>query len=416
MWRHSNKFLLIVFACCLTSCFTKKIAFNTDFASWYNAPVPEVLHPQVKVFHYRTDSTAVYFGISRAQLNFIFVDSFLKSQIQIKFKLWSLQQPSALTDSGTVNFNLLFDEAPVAIAQLKMHAPTGLNYRCEYQIKDLNNNLRCNDEVLLKKDGTKCEQYFLVKKNDEVFFNTYANATDSLQFYYKDEPAHQLTLKYYVPLFAPALPSFSNAVMQNTVIQPDTVYQISSEQKICLPEEGVYKIMAQRYDTAGIIIMRFHLNYPEVTQPGHLIFPLRYITKNIEYDHLMNAADPKIAIDSLWLRVSSFDEDLAKKLISTFYNRVQDANLWFTTYKEGWMTDRGMILVVYGRPDHVYRKSDEEDWIYDGSYNQQPVTFSFLKNENSFSPNDFVLQRNYYYISSWNLQVYRWRHGLIDEL
>ena len=38
----------------------------------------------------------------------------------------------------------------------------------------------------------------------------------------------------------------------------------------------------------------------------------------------------------------------AKSLIAIYYNRIQNANLHFTTFKEGWKTDRGMIYVVFG--------------------------------------------------------------------
>ena len=297
-----------------------------------------------------------------------------------------------------------------------MHAPTGLNYRCNYSIKDLASNVRCDDEILLKKDGTKGEQYFLVSNPSGVWFNPFASSNDSLRFQYYDTSNRTLYVKYYVPLFGPALPAFSNAEKQNVVIQADSVFTWQSGEYISFFQEGVYKTISQKSDTAGIIVLRFHPDYPAVSQPGHLIFPLRYITMNVEYDHLMNDTNPKLAVDSLWLRISGFNKEIAKQLISTFYNRVQDANLWFTTYKEGWMTDRGMILIVYGRPDHVFREIGKEVWTYNGNYDEQPVSFTFQKNENSFSSNDFVLQRNYFFLSSWNLQIYRWRHGLIDEL
>ena len=416
MWRRNSKFLFLVIVCIgATSCITKRISYNTDFASWYNSATPSVLHPQVKVFHYRTDSSAIFFGLNNGELNFVLNDSVPTATVQIKFKLWSLQQPSVLTDSATVNFYFKLDPDVTPTAEIKMHAPTGLNYRCEYSFRDINSKLRCDDKLQLTKDGTKNNQYFLVKENDEVFFNPYASVNDSLQFYYFDNPNQQLTVKYYVPMFAPALPSYSNAVMKNVVIQPDSIFQISSGQKIQLQQEGVYKIMAQRYDTAGIIVLRFHDGYPEITDASQMIFPLRYFSKNDEYEQMMNASDSKAAIDTLWLHIANMNLQLANQLISEYYNRVQDANQWFTTYKEGWMTDRGMTLMVYGYPDHVYRELDREVWNYNGSSTEQPLSFTFLKNENSFSPNDFVLQRDYFYISSWNTQVYQWRHGLINQ-
>jgi len=45
------------------------------------------------------------------------------------------------------------------------------------------------------------------------------------------------------------------------------------------------------------------------------------------------------------------------------------ANYFFTSYKPGWMTDRGMIYIVLGPPVILHKGDDFEEWIYYNSSN-----------------------------------------------
>ena len=54
----------------------------------------------------------------------------------------------------------------------------------------------------------------------------------------------------------------------------------------------------------------------------------------------------------------------AKELIRIYYNRVFFSNYYFTSDREGWKTDSGMIFIVYGPPNTFYKSEDEEKWGY----------------------------------------------------
>ena len=56
--------------------------------------------------------------------------------------------------------------------------------------------------------------------------------------------------------------------------------------------------------------------------------------------------------------------DKARELIRIYYTRILYSNYYFTSYKEGWRTERGMIYTIYGPPDKVYKTSDGESWGY----------------------------------------------------
>ena len=77
----------------------------------------------------------------------------------------------------------------------------------------------------------------------------------------------------------------------------------------------------------------------------------------------MNAEDKKLALDKFWLAKAG-SEERGKELIRKYYNRVQDANNYFSSYTEGWRTDRGMISIIFGKPNVVTRTRREEIWSY----------------------------------------------------
>ena len=54
---------------------------------------------------------------------------------------------------------------------------------------------------------------------------------------------------------------------------------------------------------------------------------------------------------------SNHDKSLerAKELIKNYYGRLQHANLFFTSYLEGWKTDRGMIFMIFGERTNAVR-------------------------------------------------------------
>ena len=120
----------------------------------------------------------------------------------------------------------------------------------------------------------------------------------------------------------------------------------------------------------------------------------------------------KDAIDNSWLKITG-NPDRGKSIIKKYYSRVQSANKHFASYIDGWKTDRGMIYIVYGPPDVVYRGSAMESWTYGEEGNLISLNFTFLKTPNPISDNDFVLDRSPIYKNSWYLAVDAWRQGII---
>jgi len=123
----------------------------------------------------------------------------------------------------------------------------------------------------------------------------------------------------------------------------------------------------------------------------------------------------KLAVDNFWINTAG-SIDKARELIRIYYNRVFYANYFFVSYKEGWKTDRGMIYIIYGPPDVLYKNDEEERWIYRNSKGTENISFTFRKVENPFTQNDFVLNRSDELDSRWGEAISSWRNGLIFSI
>ena len=159
-------------------------------------------------------------------------------------------------------------------------------------------------------------------------------------------------------------------------------------------------------------------NYPSLKSPKELARPLYYLMNEDEYKELMSINDPKklkSAIDRFWLS-NIQNSNMAKNVISQYYQRVEDANKQFSNFKEGWKTDPGMMYILFGPPIYSDQFSDQMFWSY--SYNQDDPERNFLfvrpKLKNRYFPfNHYILQRNSYYHTVYYQQTERWRTGTI---
>jgi len=153
--------------------------------------------------------------------------------------------------------------------------------------------------------------------------------------------------------------------------------------------------------------------YPKMTHPDALLGPLLYMSTNTEINEIKKAEDYKKALDKYWLTLMNGNVALAQQSIRSFYGRVEEANQLFTTYKEGWKTDKGMIYIVLGPPDKVQRSKDREVWTFDQRGNAQNVNFTFNRRNNQFVDDHYELVRYAEYQPIWYPVVEAWRNGTI---
>jgi GWxTD domain-containing protein len=158
--------------------------------------------------------------------------------------------------------------------------------------------------------------------------------------------------------------------------------------------------------------------FPTVEILDDLIVALNYIAYEDEIREIRegpSVAEKKRRFDAFWGSLVP-NRQVAANLLKLYYGRVEEANLFFTNYKEGWKTDRGMIYVVLGPPLYVENRIDSEVWYY--SYGDRDPTRTFVfERVRAFQVDayfdHFILQRRPYYHQEWNRAVEKWRNGTV---
>ncbi|MFZ6011844.1 MAG: GWxTD domain-containing protein [Bacteroidota bacterium] len=210
--------------------------------------------------------------------------------------------------------------------------------------------------------------------------------------------ASPLIVSYYNDNFPAAAPAFSEGQARvSKEMKSDSVYAISPDVELSFDKKGLYLIQKDTNSTVGLSF-RAEDGYPKFSRIQDLVGPLVYICTKEEFARLRNSGNDKKQFDRIVLNITQ-DSERAKLLMRNFFKRVELANMLFTSYKEGWKTDRGMVYIVFGAPDEVFKFSDREVWTYG------KTTFNFVKSSTLFDPDNYVLIRDRKYTDEWYEKV-----------
>lgn len=215
-------------------------------------------------------------------------------------------------------------------------------------------------------------------------------------------------VSYYEDDFPAAAPAFSEAqarVSARMVV--DSVFKLPASSEASFARKGLYLVQKDTNAVEGLAF-RSEEDYPQYTRLASLVDPLIYITTRQEHERLKSTQGNKKAFDRIILNIVS-DTDRARKLMRNYFRRVELANRYFTSYKEGWKTDRGMVYIVFGVPDQVYRFENREVWSYKN--NQFSINLTFSKSSSLFDPDNFVLIREKKYEDTWYEVIDLWRNA-----
>jgi len=159
-------------------------------------------------------------------------------------------------------------------------------------------------------------------------------------------------------------------------------------------------------------------NYPSIKTARELAQPLIYLMGEDDHEKLMAIKDSdslKQEIDRFWLKHIG-EKSRAKSVIELYYERVEEANKQFSSFKEGWKTDTGMMYILFGPPWYVDQRLDLMTWSY--AYDRQNPYYNYLfrrsKLRSEFYPFDnYILQRNQQYFNIQYQQIQLWLTGII---
>lgn len=414
-------FTLFVFIiiCFFNSCRTNQSTTLRDTNHLYKKSNTE-LNAGYSLYHVNDSISYLYYHISNENSIYKKADtsSFFYSHLKITYSLIRDPNSTTIIDSGSV---FIYDkQAEVRSYFLDGYFPIKLKYlnTCyiDITVYDIHKKTKYNHQLYADKQSRYTRQNFLVSTSKNKINTSYCFKLNDTVYL---KSARTLEKKAIVDVFSKqfeiAAPPFSTKVRERFNYIPDSTFSLNLDttvSKLCLTSKGLYHIRTNQTNKNGVSLFVYESVFPKISDANDMILATRYIMSKKEFQNCESATNKKQEIDNFWVSLAGSNER-AKELIRKYYIRVQEANKLFTSYHEGWKTDRGMIYIVYGAPNVVYKNTNGETWIYGENKNPHSINFSFNLVENPFSDNDYILERNPMYKDSWYQAVDFWRQGRV---
>ena len=417
--RPFSTFIPFFFAIVLVACYSSSSNYRFDYSYIYDAD-QKLIKPNFKVYHHHQDSSTVYFQLLTNNLLYgrETGDSLLSARILVKYRLYADFGKKEIIDSATypIYSEGINSSNQLIQGKLKIKSRTGKVYPLEIRFRDQNKNLNVVNDIVLDKRMNGNHQYFLLKSADRVVVDQVIRQKGAVSLHKSPLLASSTFLWERTNLkFSMTPPPFTAESNQLPEIPIDFTDTLSFENNLISLKNyyQINRLISNDEQDYPFYFYYFYDGYPQLTKHENMIDPIRYISTNSEYKNVKNSINPKQAIDDFWLNLIK-DEDKAKKALKIYYNRVEEANQYFTDYREGWKSDRGIIYIVFGQPSTIYKNTESETWIYGDEGNILSLSFKFIKNNHPISVNIYNLIRNSDYKSSWYRAVDLWRQGKIQ--
>lgn len=292
-------------------------------------------------------------------------------------------------------------------------------YRVELEVKDINSSVTQRFKYNIKRrSGFNPENILpLDAKDGSVIYFSYTYA-DSIELYAPLLKNDSLDMNQYATSSFIAPPPFNKASGKMNFNQPEShkIIVFGDDGKVSLNsyKSGIYVISALQNLKPSFLVLHFQPDFPKIETVKSIAPPMRYITSTKEYNEITESptiVEQRKAFEKFWLTCAKGSKAKAKNLIKTYFNRVEYTNQFYTSYKEGWKTDRGMIFIVFGKPDFKEEKNGVLTWVYGNKNRINSLVFEFEKIEGSVSPNDYALIRKPDFKTPWYIAIENWRSG-----
>jgi|694.fasta_scaffold15844_4 GWxTD domain-containing protein len=376
------------------------------------------LHPEYVLYHDSDDSSRIFFRIHSSELLYSRAGS--ASPFQAKIKLTASLSDKAGSVMDTVSIKIsdpMRDQAGWLIGSFKIRVPTGY-WNLLLSINDLSKGTEQTSFLRIDKTTSFSPQNYLLVNYEtgEPVFTGFITPGQMVEVFssrnadLKTEKLLRLSneLKLPPPPFSPnqpELPTLQAAVIQNVKNQSPGHWSF-------VVAGGNYFFTHDELMKSGLTIKAAGTFYPEVRMVSDMEWPIRYITTKTEHEDILKNNYPKKMIDQFWIECAG-SKDQARELIRIYYSRVEEANLYFGSFTEGWRTDRGMIHLIFGNPGKITRFESTEIWQYGEEGTPGMLQFVFRKIESPFSNNVYTLDRDPNFRPYWEKMVQTWRSGRI---
>lgn len=410
-------FLFILFVA--FSCGSTKKISNQNLSYLY-APGINFIYPDYKAYNFQKDTSRIFYSLPAEDLLFMNQNDSMGFMASYGFTyvIYSNYESKQILDSGQINFELMKPtvSSGAATGYFDVHTRDSSNYLALITLTDFNRNQAVTSFLTIDRTGSQSPDNFIAldKTSNLPLTSSTGKPGTRLRLIGGKQSDRSIYIRYFKNKYGLSAPPFGNELARPlSYIADKTILANAGDMdNIILDEPGIYHFQYDTMMKEGYTIMCFDEDYPKITTAEDLLESIRYLTTRQEYDKIRNSKDTKQAVDDFWIQMAG-NKERARVLIRNYYSRVQLANRFFTSYLEGWKSDRGLIFIIFGPPGTIYRTNDSENWNYTQNYYYGTLNFTFDKLNNPFTDNDYKLRRSNYYEMPWYRAVDSWRDGRV---
>lgn len=399
IWKY---FLFFLFS---ISCKPIKYIDLTDYSLSYSLTDERKQHFGFTIFHANDSLSFLYYGYDSsfkvyAEKN----PKYLESPARIGYKIARMDSPHKIVDSSSkpIESGLMeLDLDYFIIKQLENGA-----YNLELKLFNQSGALLfAENRVIIKSGVPDRNDFIILDQKNQIVFEPYISEGENFNVILGDRfssDGNFCLLKsdqiFPNPPFnnSEAEIKFSNIPLTEGKMHDTTQIYSVENQLLCFDPGKDERLVPLIYMT--------YSGFPAIDRIFDQVMTTRYLLTKEEFEFIQGMRDQEKGLYEFW-RKAGENSARAMLLRQEYNNRAEKANKYFTSFKYGWSTDRGMIYMVFGVADHVYLSKDVETWVYHNIDQSNEVRFDFVRKEIYPGIFDYLLQRSFDYRSIWMKKV-----------
>lgn len=397
------------------------VATGDNFAYLYGKGAAAI-RLQARVYQPDDGSAVIYFKLRTADLLYKGTGGGgpYHARVVMSYQAYPAPGSRDLLDSASTfvkDQSMVANEDKELIGNMALKTVGNTQFIIRITAHDLNRDAQ-NTVMLRVERGTagNAQEFLPLGANNLPIFDDHVRPGTNLKIEAESHAGTLLHVGHYPAVEKLPAPVFANVQPPLLDFPPDSTFMIRVQPdgkfSFTAGRSGFYHFRTDTASMVGYTLFVPTESYPTVSTASDMVSPLRYITSTKEWDAISTSEEPRKAVEQFWTDAAG-SRDRARDAIAGYYGRVESANRHFTSYTEGWKTDRGLVHIIFGTPTTIRKDGRSETWIYGDETNLMSLVFNFVRRDEPFSDNDLVLQRDPRLKSAWYRNVESWRNGRI---
>jgi GWxTD domain-containing protein len=381
-----------------------------DVASLYDYREDELVK-KMTVLAYHRDSISIHVELNSGQFlyNKDVSDSLLRyfARYKVEYDVFKGYNEEAPLDSGSFSRRIV-NSKETNEPQIDIHFRQGMGQKTIVRMRIIDLNRKYYQLKVFEVDKTNLASSVFIQWKDERI--NYPNnwIRDTTEFHHTLLRDTILWLKSFSEskVIPPAPFSFDKAYRAPDKLSVQPVYVDKEGNGQVILTAGVGILETDTINDKGAILLKADEYYPEFRDVRQLLQPIQYLIDENSYAALIKMPNARYAFENFWLDKTG-SKNRARRAIKNFYNKVTYANQFFSDYRQGWKTDRGMVYIMLGLPNDVQRSQNGEVWVYERGGQNDAEAFTFKKETVPGFGKILVLQRSKEYKIYWDGNIDR---------